>query len=287
MPSTAVASSSRQTQDNHASPSVGYVAREFINRITPLAACADELGRMELSADARPLVEIIALATARAARTVRSLAGLGSCRLVSRTPCNPNELATSATREFTPLCRELGIALEVVPAPNCQPVMLDVSRFVDGLAHVLDVASDACSLLDRDAGPALRLRVENRPDSLAIVVAGNGTPIPEEAVREAFDSPLASGAPSGGTSLALFLARSALAVSGGELRMSVEGGWTRFEISLARSPGAGRQQMGLVGSPGLRLITGSGALPVGEARPGGRRANGAPGIGWQRIARAA
>ena len=265
MRSTALASTPRQPADNHSSPSVGYVAREFINRITPLAACADELRRMELPADARALVEIVSLGTARAARTVRSLANLGSCRLVSRAPCSPNDLVAAAAREFSPMCRELGIKLDLVPASECATVMLDVSRMLDGLAHVLDVASDACSLLSTEQRPAIEMRVVGgRPGGLAILVGENGAPIPDEAIREAFDAPLHDGAPSGGTSLALFLARSALATGGGELVLTVEDGWTRFEISLAPASGGRRQEAGGRGSgpPDLRVIPGSGAWPA-------------------------
>jgi nitrogen-specific signal transduction histidine kinase len=135
---------------------------------------------------------------------------------------------------------------------------------IDGLAHVLDVASDACSLLTRDQRPAIELHVDGRPGGLAIVVSENGAAIPEEAVREAFDSPLHGGAPAGGTSLALFLARSALSAGGGDLLLTSGEGWTRFEIPLAPVTGARRQEANgrTPGPPDLRVIPGSGAAPL-------------------------
>jgi hypothetical protein len=275
MSSAAIVNPLRRIAKTHvAAPSMGGMAQELLNRLTPLAACHDELRRMNLPDDVRPLVEIAAHATARTARTVRSLAVLGACRLVSRTPCNPNDLVAAAAREFAPLCGALGTSFEVGRDPDCQPVMLDLARFSDGLAHVMDVAADSCSLLCREAGPRLLLRVESSRDGgeQGIAIRCNGAPVPDEAARAGFFAPLGCEPPPAGTALALFLARSALCASGAELRMSEGDGWTQFHIALSRVPGRQHERSGRTsGPPDLRVILGAAAGWRAEPDPVVRR----------------
>ena len=238
----------------------GRIAQELFNRLTPVSVCAEELRGLDLAPQMRELVEIIAHATARTVRTARSMARLGGIRLVSRTPCSPNDMVLAMEREFGPLFRAMGIALTIEPDRDSWPAMLDVVQFRDGLAHVMDVAADACSLARREAKPAVTVRVQRDGDAQTIVVGSNGDPVPEAAAREAFASRPAAEPPGGGTALALFLGRVAIGASGGELRLNAAAGRVEFEILLNPRTGQLQQGTGLVGRPEFRVILGSGLV---------------------------
>jgi len=263
MRSTAQQSPSRRSDPpRQVSPTqVGYFAQELFNRLTPVAVCAAELRGLDLAPQMRELVEIIVHATARTVRTARGLARQGGMRLVSRTPCNPNDMVQAIEREFGPLCGALGIALTIQPDRDCQPVMLDVAVFRDGLAHVMDVVADACSMAQRGARSWIGLQVLRRGDTQVIVIKSDGEAVSEAAVHEAFATLGEAEPPSGGTALALFLARTAIAAGGGELRV----GPGRMDFEILLDPAAGRllQGAGPTGRPELRLILGSGDPEAG------------------------
>jgi len=247
-----------QTPQRASTLTSGLTAQEVFNRITPVTVCAEELRRFTLPTEAHNLVEIIAHSMARTARTARSVARIGECQRVSRTPCNPNDLVSSVVHEFDRVCGALGVGLSAKPAVKCQPVMLDLADFRDGLALLMDVAVDACSLIRSESGPIVEVGVETRTDGVAIVVRGNGEPVSIHVLRQALGALDRSQPPAGGTALALYLARLATTRGGGELRITGEGQWTRFEMVLGLAHGRGRQHLGRPVRAGLRVIDGDG-----------------------------
>ncbi len=90
----------------------------------------------------------------------------------------------------------------------------------------------------RYGGPDIQVRFEANDDTIAIVVADNGIPIPEEQRRRIFE-PYTSAHKNteqvGSIGLGLFISRKLATIMDGSLTYHHDGEWSRFTLSIPRS----------------------------------------------------
>ncbi len=192
-------------------------AHQLRSPVAGVRACAETLLRATGERDRDALLADLVRETARAGRLISSLLRLAQVdQGIAPQPqqCDIVALCESEVDRTRMLAPGLHVALEVGELPEEQPAV-DAASVTEILSNLLDNAR-------RHAASTIHVTVRVDQDELHILVADDGSGVPEEAVGTIFDR-FVSLDGKGGSGLGLPIARDLARASGGDLTYDSRG----------------------------------------------------------------
>lgn len=192
-------------------------AHQLRSPVAGVRACAETLLRATDERDRDALLADLVRETARAGRLISALLRLARVdQGGSPQPrkCDILALCQSEVDRTRMLAPELDVALQAGELPDEEPAV-DPASVTEILSNLLDNAR-------RHAASTIRVHVDVTPDELRILVADDGSGIPEEAVGKVFER-FVSLDGKGGSGLGLPIARGLARASGGDLTYDSQG----------------------------------------------------------------
>jgi PAS domain S-box-containing protein len=192
-------------------------AHQLRSPVAGVRACAETLLRATSERDRDALLADLVRETARAGRLISALLRLARVDqggIPEPQKCDIIALCQSEVDRTRMLAPELDVALQVGDLPDEEPAVDPVS-VTEILSNLLDNAR-------RHAATTIRMHVDVSPDELRILVADDGSGIPEEAVGKVFER-FVSLDGKGGSGLGLPIARGLARASGGDLTYDSQG----------------------------------------------------------------
>ncbi len=200
-----------QQSDERSRRFLADAAHQLRSPVAGVRACAETLLRARGEQDRDALLADLVRETARAGRLISSLLRLARVDQgvpSEPQPCDIVSLCQSEMDRTRVLAPELVVSMQVEELPIELPV-LDPASVSEILSNLLDNAR-------RHAATTIRLRVGARDSQLQIVVADDGSGIPEESVDDVFER-FVSLDGKGGSGLGLPIARGLARRYGGDL----------------------------------------------------------------------
>ncbi len=192
-------------------------AHQLRSPVAGLRACAETILRATDDHDRDALLADLVREAARAGRLISSLLRLARVDRGAYSepqPCDIVTLCQSEVDRTQLLAPELVVALHVEELPDEHPV-LDPASITEILSNLLDNAR-------RHAATSIQLRLRADDSGLQILVADDGSGIPEESVSDVFER-FVSLDGKGGSGLGLPIARGLARRYGGDLTYASQG----------------------------------------------------------------
>ncbi|MDQ3896187.1 MAG: PAS domain S-box protein [Actinomycetota bacterium] len=192
-------------------------AHQLRSPVAGVRACAETLLRGASDLDRDDLLASLVRETSRAGRLITALLRLA---VIDQAPplearrCDVVTLCRSEVDRARSLAPELTVDLQVIEPPD-EPVELDADSVTEILSNLLDNAR-------RHAATCIRVTVKASQEQLQIVVADDGSGVPDDLVEKIFDR-FVSLDGRGGSGLGLPIARALARSHGGDLTYDAAG----------------------------------------------------------------
>lgn len=206
-----------QRSDERSREFLADAAHQLRSPIAGVRACAETLLRATDERDRDALLADLVRETARAGRLINSLLRLARVDQGARSEpekCDIAALCRSVVERTQVLAPQLEVRLHVGELPDEDPV-LESASVIEILSNLLDNAR-------RHAGSRIDVRLSVNDGDLNILVANDGSTIPEEAVEKIFQRFISLDG-KGGSGLGLPIARGLARGCGGDLTYDTSG----------------------------------------------------------------
>lgn len=210
----------------------GFLAHELNTPLTSISLLAHAVSKRVTDPAALEKLEKIERQRRRASEIVRGLQNLSTDGQKRRIDTDLRSVVTSAVERVRRKPRK-GVRVDIEIGASPVPAAVDPLQIQEVVANLVQNAIDATE------NGSIRVRVEDRPASRAIVVADTGSGMPPEVQARLFE-PFFTTKPHGeGIGLGLLLSKRIVADHGGTIDVSSElGRGSTFTVHLPRKEGA-------------------------------------------------
>jgi PAS domain S-box-containing protein len=206
----------------------GFIAHELNTPLTSIGLLTSAVSRLVKDEAGREKLEKINVERRRAADIIQQLLNLSKSRQMSAIETDLRSVVQTAA-DHAKRYRKQGVALEIDVGASPIPVVVDPLQIQEALMHLVKNAFEATS------HGSVRIRIEDRGEFHAIVVADTGSGIPEDVLPHLFQPFYTTKASSGGVGLGLLQSKHIATGHGGTIEVTSEPGkGSTFTVFLPR-----------------------------------------------------
>jgi signal transduction histidine kinase len=195
----------------------GFIAHELNTPLTSISLLTSAATKRVEDPVALEKLKKIDAERRRAAGIIRGLLSLSRNRQIQAIETDLRSVVRSAVEQM-PRKRKKGVTLDVDLGEGAAPSMVDPLQIQEVLVNLLDNA------MRSTAKGSVRVRIEERPRTYAILVADTGNGMAPEVVAHLFEPFSTSKAQGEGIGLGLLLAKHVVTGHGGTLEVTSEPG---------------------------------------------------------------
>jgi len=217
---------------------IGGFAHELNNPLTSILGMSELLQDSESGEGSRKQLDMLQQQTRRAVEIVQNLMYFSRPPAPGKTTIDLSELVQRTLHLHAYSLRKSNITVDFLPDPSVPPVVGDAHQLMQVFLNLI-LNSEQAMREVRDRG-TLRIRLEKRDKSVAIIFQDDGPGIPADILPNIFDPFYTTKRPGRGTGLGLSISKAILREHNGNVEAaSGPGGGAVFTVTLPVEDGVG------------------------------------------------